>query len=169
MVVGASHPPSISARLIKSAALYLVAGALFCAPATAQVVRDQLWRGVWITLPPGADVQEQPRPVPRVRKQVIIDGVFIDLVRQKKGLPYGAEAERRWRREVGHRQLTIRERRNSYSCSYIDQGRWCFNRKIRLSSKQMVEAYFSVPLASRHAPETRKMRAMVESISLRKR
>lgn len=152
----------------KTIAVAVVLTASLCLTAAGQTTRHQLWRGVWISLPEGAVVENQPRPVPRVRKQAVIDRVIIDLVRQKRGLPYGAEPERRWRREVGYRNITIRERGNSYFAAYTSRGYWHFNRKIRMSPRQMVEAYFSVSLQERHTEETRRRRAMIMSISLRR-
>ena len=157
--------------------------ALTACPVLAQSIDNswsqrELWPGVRVSLPRPAVIQNQRRPIPRVLKQVTISTsnhdspyleAVVDLVRENRGLPYGVEFERRWRRQFGHRQITMRETGNSYWASYMDQGRWCFNRKIRISSTQMVEAYFSVPLKERYSKETRRMRAIVMSISLRKR
>lgn len=147
----------------------MIAAAVFAVTAKAENTSYKFWPGVWISLPEGAVVEKQPRPIRRVRKQVIIEGAIIDLVRQNSGLPYTAEGERRWLAERGHRQVTVRERGNSYWVSSISRGYWSFNRKIRMSSKQMVEAYFSVPLKERHSKETRRKRDIIMSISLKKR
>jgi hypothetical protein len=152
---------------VLAASMVLALG--LCGVAEGQTTRHQLWRGVWISLPEGAEIQPQPRPIRRVRKQVFIDGAIIDLVRQKKPLPYGAEFERRWWREFGYRNITVRSRGNSYFTTYTSRGIWSFNRKVRLSSRQMVEAYFSVPVAERHSDEARRLRAMLMSISLRRK
>jgi len=150
-------------------ALIVIAIIAFACPAKAETTLYEFWPGVWISLPEAAVVENQPRPIPRVRKQVRVDGVIVDLVRQSRGLPYGAELERRWLAEQGHRQIIVRERGNSYWASWIDRGYWYFNRKIRMSSKQMVEAYFSVPVDERHSEESRRKRAIIMSISLRRR
>jgi len=154
---------------MKRLAAAILLTAALCWAAEGRTTRHQLWRGVWISLPEGAEIQPQPRPIRRVRKQVIIDGAIIDLVRQNKGLPYGAEFERRWRREAGYRNITVRSRGNSYFTTSTSRGVWHFNRKVRMSPKQMVEAYFSVPVPQRNSEEARRLRAMLMSISLRRK
>lgn len=137
--------------------------------ATAEDVRQQLWRGLWISLPKDTEVTKQiPGPVPWVRKSAYFDGVTIELVKQKTGLPYGAKIERRLRLQDGERDVTVREQGGSYWISSVYRGQWEFTRKIRLSRTSMIKATFSVPASQRHSKETRSKRAIVMSISPRK-
>jgi len=164
----------------------MLAGILFFAAfagitEASQTGRVELWRGTWITLPEGAEVQRRPSPTARVKKYVFIkapsfvgaagEGVSVELIWQKSGLPYGAAFERRWLRDIGYRNVTVRGRGNSYWASYSDndQGWWAFNRKIRLSPRSMVEASFIVPIELRYAEETQRMRDMIMSISVRRK
>lgn len=163
-------------RLFLLVALLMVA----VSPAgTAQTVRSELWRGVWISLPNDVKVEGQQPPVPEVIKQTRISfaggseaSFYIELWRLKKGEPSVniaalASAERRWLRGYA-KNVTVRVKGNSYSYSYIKDGGWIYRRNIRYSPRQLIKAYLNIPSGDRYSEETRRMIRMVESISLRR-
>lgn len=147
--------------------------------AAAQTARQQLWPGVWISLPKEVKIERQRPPIPEVLRQVRVSSTsgtgnsfYVDLWRLKRGEPSVniaalANAERRWMRDYA-RNVTVRVRGNSYSYSYVKDGWWTFGRNIRFSSRQLVKASFNVPSKARHAKETRLMTQTIESISLRR-
>ena len=146
--------------------------------AAAQTARQQLWPGVWISLPKGAKVERwSDGPIPEILKQARVslgdgsDGFFyVDLWRQRSGImPYGAAFDRRLKRQDGYRNVSIRERKGSYAISYNSRKTWYYTRKIRMSSRQMVKASLSVALKERRSGETRRLLRILDSISLSRR
>lgn len=159
-------------RKLVLAALVTFALSIF---AEAQTTRQELWRGLWISLPEGTEVRtEIPGPIPEISKTASFERqgewlAYIELWRQTRGLVYGAEIERRLRRRDGQRNVTARESGNSYWVSATYQGQWEFTRKIRLSPTRMIKAGFSVPVGERHTEATRLKRSIIMSISVRKK
>jgi hypothetical protein len=162
---------------------YILTAALLAAAldvtAAAQTPRQQIWPGVWISLPKGVKIERQRPPISEVLKQTLVSSnsgtgssFYVDFWRLKKGEPSVniaalAKAERLWMRDYA-RKVTVRVRGNSYSYSYVKDGRWIFGRNVRFSSRQLVKASLGVPANAQHAKETRRMVRMIESISLRR-